>query len=180
MPASGFVFIAASLDGFIARADGDIGWLTEHDQPGVEDYGFQAFMESVDALVMGRATFDKVRSMGGDWSYGAKRVIVLSSRPLGDAPSTVERMQGAPRTIAEQLADRGAKRLYVDGGKTIQAFLREGLIERLTVTRIPILLGSGIPLFGALPHDVRLRHEATRAFRNGLVQSTYAVVGQAA
>ncbi|HYD39238.1 MAG TPA: dihydrofolate reductase family protein [Anaeromyxobacter sp.] len=175
MAAPGFVFIAASLDGFIARQDGDIAWLTEHDDPGGEDYGFKTFMDSVDALVMGRATFDKVLSMGGDWPYGAKRVIVLSTRELGQKPPQVERMSGPPREIVARLADRGAKRLYVDGGKTIQTFLREGLVERITITHVPILLGRGIPLFGALPHDVRLRHESTRAFPNGLVQSTYAV-----
>lgn len=180
MAASGFVFIAASLDGFIARADGDITWLTEHDgahdDSGGEAYGFRTFMDSVDALVMGRSTFDKVLSMGGEWPYGAKRVIVLSSRPLDADRPGVERMSGPPREIAEQLADRGAHRLYVDGGRTIQSFLREGLIERMTITQVPILLGSGVPLFGPLARDVRLRLEATRAFPNGFVQSTYAVV----
>jgi dihydrofolate reductase len=177
------VYIATSLDGFIAREDGGIDWLPpiEAGDDG-EDYGYHAFFASVDTLVMGRNTFELVRGFG-QWPYGDKRVIVLTSRPL-DLPDAfagrVEPMSGSPGEVAERLGARGAQHLYVDGGKTIQGFLAEGLIQRLIIARIPVLIGRGIPLFGPVPHDIRLRHVATRAYANGLVQSEYEVVPAAA
>jgi len=124
---------------------------------------------------MGRATFDAFLSMAGGWPFGARRVVVLSSRPLSAAPASVERLSGAPRELAAQLEGRGARHVYLDGGRTLQAFLRDGLLDRIVVTHVPVLLGSGIPLFGPLAADVRLRHRGTRAFPDGLVQSVYDV-----
>ena len=172
------VFIAASLDGFIARENGDVDWLSGFDGAEAgEDYGYRAFMETVDALVMGRGTHDTVRTFGA-WPYGETPVVVLTSRPVDlPAGAPVEAMAGAPAEIVERLAARGARHLYVDGGKTIQAFLEAGLIQRLILTRIPMLIGTGIPLFGPLSRDVRLRHVETRTFDSGLVQSTYHVLG---
>lgn len=172
------VFIATSLDGFIARENGDLDWL-----PGVgageggEDYGYKAFMGTVDVLVMGRNTYEKVLTFG-DWPYGDKPVVVLSSRSLR-IPShlvrTVEAMSCSPSEVISRLSARNAKYLYIDGGKTIQGFLNAGLIRRFIITRIPILLGGGIPLFGPLTRDIKLRHIETRYFSNGLVQSTYEI-----
>ena len=128
-------------------------------------------------IVIGRNTFEKVLSFGG-WAYGKKRVVVLSSRPLdfsGVRGGVVEQMAGSPAEIVAQLATSGAMHLYVDGGVTIQRFLRAGLIQRLTITRVPVLIGTGIPLFGSLPRDVRLRHVMTRHYPSGLVQSEYHV-----
>lgn len=172
------VYIATSLDGFIARPDGSIDWLNtgESEEPG-EDYGYQKFFDSVDCLVMGRNTYELVRGFDA-WPYGEKWVVVLSSRSLQipkTIAGTVESMSGTPEEVTHHLAQRGATHLYVDGGKTIQGFLAAGLIEELTITTIPILIGNGIPLFGPLPHDIPLRHVETRAFANGLVQSTYEV-----
>ncbi len=170
------VFIAASLDGFIARQDGDIDWLGEPEEDG-DDHGFTAFMDSVDMLVMGRNTFEKVLSFGVEWPY-AKPVIVLTSRPLeipSDLVGRVESMAGTPAEIVEALEARGAGHLYIDGGKTIQAFLDAGIIQRLIITRIPILLGEGIPLFGPLANDIRLRHITTQTCSGGMVQSEYQV-----
>ncbi len=174
------VYIATSLDGFIARENGGIDWLPvgEEAETG-EDYGYREFMDSVDILVMGRNTYELVQSFG-EWPYGEKRVVVLSSRPLEipeQVAPTVEWMSGSPGEIVGRLAERGANHLYVDGGKTIQGFLAEGLIQQLIITRIPVLIGSGIPLFGPLSHDVKLRHVETRTFANGLVQSRYEVAG---
>jgi len=109
------------------------------------------------------------------WPYGDKRVVVLSRRPLdfSAVDGVVEQMSGAPAEIVARLAASGAHHLYIDGGITIQRFLRAGLIQRLIITRVPVLIGQGIPLFGSLPHDVRLRHVATRHFPSGLVQSEY-------
>lgn len=177
------VYIATSLDGFIARENGDLDWLPGSDGSSVEnnpedgDLGYQAFMDSVDALVMGRGTFEKVCSFGA-WSYGDKRVVVLSSQLTqlpDELPETVELKSGTPAEVVKELADSGADRLYIDGGKTIQAFLNAGLIQELIITRIPVLIGEGIPLFGPVHKDLQLRHVETRAFSNGFVQSKYAV-----
>jgi dihydrofolate reductase len=127
-------------------------------------------------LVIGRKTFETVLAFR-QWPYGEKPVFVLSTRPLAPAPpdAVVEHMSGEPAAIWAQLAARGLQHIYVDGGITIQRFLRAGLIQRLIITRVPVLIGQGIPLFGALPHDVILRHVATRQYAGGLVQSEYAV-----
>ncbi|MEK6302747.1 MAG: dihydrofolate reductase family protein [Acidobacteriota bacterium] len=171
-------FIGTSVDGFIARPNGDLDFLPEG---GGEPHGYDEFMASVDALVIGRKTFETVLAFES-WPYGDKRVVVLSSRPLDLSSAkagggVVEQMAGTPTEIVSKLAASGAHHLYVDGGITIQRFLRAGLIQRLIITRVPVLIGEGVPLFGALPHDVRLRHVATRHYSSGLVQSEYHVAG---
>lgn len=172
------VFIATSLDGYIARENGDIDWLPAAGGEGSdEDYGYQKFMDSVDVLVMGRNSFEKVLTFG-KWPYGNKQVVVLSSRPLqipDDIADTVENKSSSPGELVKQLSMRGAKHLYIDGGKTIQGFLATGLIQQIIITRIPILIGNGIPLFGPLIKDIKLRHIETRTFASGLVQSRYEV-----
>jgi dihydrofolate reductase len=169
------VFIGTSVDGFIARVNGDLDWLPEG---GGEPHGYNEFFASVDALVIGRKTFEKVLTFDA-WPYGDKRVVVLSSRPVDLSAvvgGVVEQMAGPPAEIVSQLAARGVHHLYVDGGITIQEFLRAGLVERLVITRVPVLIGEGVPLFGMLPRDVRLRHVSTRHYPSGLVQSEYVVV----
>ena len=173
------VFIATSLDGFIARPDGRLDWLPGADGEVVsgEDHGYGAFLAEVDAIVVGRLTFETVLSFRG-WPYGARPVAVLASRPVTIPPehaAAVEAMPGPPAEILRRLAARGARHAYVDGGQTIQAFLAAGLIDRLVVTRVPILIGDGVPLFGPLARDIRLRHVRTEAFASGLVQSEYAI-----
>ncbi|AWI08408.1 dihydrofolate reductase family protein [Ereboglobus luteus] len=169
------VFIAASLDGFIARKNGDIDWLPS---PSGEDHGYEALMRSVDALVMGRHTFEKMLTFD-EWFYGDKRIVVLSSKPvvIPDRISAhVESMTGSPNEIIARLTGRGYRHLYVDGGVTIQRFLSDGLVNRLIITWIPVLIGRGIPLFGPLTRDVHLKHRATRSYPSGLVQSEYEVI----
>jgi dihydrofolate reductase len=171
------VFCGASVDGFIARANGALDFL---DAGGNEPHGYEEFVATVDTIVMGRATFEIVLSFDA-WPFGTKRVVVLSSRPLDLSVATarggvVEQMGGAPADIVARLAATGARHLYVDGGVTIQRFLRAGLVDRLVVSRVPVLIGEGIPLFGSLPHDVRLRHVATRSYPSGLVQTEYEVL----
>ena len=170
------VFVGTSLDGFIARPNGDLDFLP-HD--GGEEHGYTEFFASVDALVIGRGTFETVLGFGS-WPYGRKPVVVLSSRPLDLSQvqgGAVEQMSGPPAEIVDRLAARGIGHIYVDGGNTVQRFLRAGLITRLVLTRVPVLIGSGIPLFGPLDADVPLRHVATRTYPSGLVQSEYAVTG---
>jgi dihydrofolate reductase len=167
------VFIGISVDGFIARSDGALDFL---DAGGSEPHGYEEFMATVDALLIGRKTYETVLGFG-TWPYGKKPVFVLSSQPLAPAPTgaSVEHMSGAPADIAAQLAARGIQHVYVDGGITIQGFLQSGLIQRLIITRVPVLIGSGIPLFGALPSDIVLKHVETRSYAGGLVQSEYLI-----
>ena len=146
------VFIATSLDGFIARPDGGLDWLGDPPEDGAEDYGHKKFMDTVDVLVMGRNTYEKVLTFS-EWPYGSEPVVVLSHHPLQIPESItefVETMSCSPVELVSLLSERGAKHLYVDGGKTIQSFLEAGLIQRLIITRIPVLIGGGIPLFGPL------------------------------
>jgi dihydrofolate reductase len=168
------VFIATSLDGYIARPDGGLDWLPDDCEP----HGYEEFMATIDAIVIGRKTFEIVLGFGS-WPYEKKMpVVVLSSNPaVLKAPkgAKCDFMTGAPRQIVDRLAQRGLNNLYIDGGLTIQGFLNAGLIQRLIITRIPVLLGGGIPLFGALKHDIRLEHVATRSFASGLVQSEYVI-----
>ncbi len=168
------VFVGASVDGFIARPNGALDFLPEG---GGEPHGYNEFIASVDAIVIGRKTFETVLAFDA-WPYGDKRVIVLSSCPVDFSAvrgGVVEQMAGPPADIVSQLAASGVHHLYVDGGITIQRFLRAGLIQRLVITRVPVLIGDGVPLFGSLPRDIRLRHVATRHYPSGLVQSEYHV-----
>ncbi|MEK6749196.1 MAG: dihydrofolate reductase family protein [Pseudomonadota bacterium] len=173
------MFIATSLDGFIARKDGGLDWLTGGAALNDEDYGYKAFMATVDTLVMGRNTYEMASSFT-QWPYAGKQVVVLS-RGYQSSPQhlrdSVEGLCSSPKELLEYLAARGDKHVYIDGGNTIQGFLRAGLIHEITITRIPILLGEGIPLFGSLDQDVRLLHITTRVYENGFVQSRYQLMG---
>lgn len=130
---------------------------------------------------MGRKTFETVWGFA-KWPYGAKPVLVLNTRPLAPAPlgSVVERMSGAQADIVSQLAARGFNHVYVDGGVTIQGFLQAGMIDRLIIARVPVLIGTGISLFGPVARDIVLKHVATRVYASGLVQSEYAVAAASA
>ena len=173
------VFVGASVDGFIARPSGSYDFLSSGG--GERDNGYEEFFATVDALVIGRNTYDVVLPFP-TWPYGAKPVFVLSTRPLDPAPSgsVVERMAGTPGEILSRVEARGFQHVYVDGGFTVQAFLRAGLINRLVITRVPVLIGTGIPLFGPVDADIRLEHLGTRQLAGGAVQSEYAVAAAAA
>ena len=170
----GSVFVGTSLDGFIARRDGSFDFLPTD---GGEPHGYTEFMTSVDALLIGRKTYETALGFG-EWFYGKKPVFVLSHRPLPPAPAgaVVERLSGAPHEVAAELGRRGIGHAYVDGGETIHQFLAAGFIQRIIVTRVPVLIGTGIPLFGPLTRDIPLTHVVTRQFASGLVQSEYLVV----
>lgn len=180
MTASCSVFIATSLDGFIARNNGSIDWLNHANQsvtPG-EDCGYNKFMTDVDALVMGRNTFEQVLTFDS-WPYASTPVVVLSRRGIS-LPSHLEPFvtvsDEAPSALVARLTKGGAKKIYVDGGLTIQSFLAAGLIDDITITVIPVLLGSGRPLFGPLTADVRLEHQRATVFEFGFVQNQYRVI----
>jgi len=170
------VFVGASVDGFIARRNGDLDWLPAG---GGEPHGYDEFIATVDTIVIGRKTFETVLGFA-TWPYGLKRVVVLSGAPVDlrsaqTQGGVVEWMGGPPPEIVARLAASGARHLYVDGGITIQRFLQAGLIQTLVITRVPVLIGDGIPLFGSLSKDIRLRHIRTRSYPSGLVRSEYEV-----
>jgi len=177
MSARSLVYIATSLDGFIARSDGDLDWLDAAGSrvPEGEDLGYAAFMATVDVLVMGRKSFEKVLSFG-QWPYGECKVVVLSRTGVAIPEAlqpTVSTSSESPDDLVARLSTEGAQRLYIDGGQTIQRFLRAGLISELIITVIPVLLGSGISLFGPLEADIVLDHVSTEVYPFGFVQHRY-------
>ena len=176
------VFVATSLDGYIAREDGAIDWLEAANAtiPAGEDCGYDEFYAGVDALVMGRRTYELARTFER-WPYEGKPVVVLSRtmRSLtADAPDGVRLSTEAPAALVARLEREGRRHVYVDGGLTVQSFLAAGLIDTITVTTVPMLLGRGLPLFGPLPGDVALERVATRAYDFGFVQTTWRVAGR--
>ena len=169
------VFIAVSLDGYIARQDGDIGWLLQRDDP-TEDHGYAAFIADKDWIVMGRGSYEKVLTFD-EWPYD--RSVLVLSRQLTDTP-VPEALKGkvqfsgrAPKEVMDDLAAQNAHRVYLDGGQLIQSFLREGLVTDIVITTVPVLLGCGKPLFGSLQQDIDLTLISSRSFPSGLVQSHY-------
>ena len=174
------VFMAKSLDGFIARPDGDVAWLHAGDPlPAGDDAGYGAFFSTVDVLVMGRGSFEKVLTFE-PWPYGETPVIVMSSSlTADDVPEalrgTVRVDAASPADLLDTLTNEGFTHVYLDGGRVIQSFLQAGLVDAMTLTTIPVLIGSGRPLFGDLDHDIHLTHEQTHAWTNGMVQTTYTI-----
>lgn len=173
------VYIATSVDGFIARPDGDIDWLLrpEYAASNMKGLKYDDFISTVDALVMGRNTFEKALSFDS-WQYENTPVIVLTSRALAipDYLQGKVRIEfGAPEQIVAKLGSEGKKHLYIDGGITIQRFLEARLIHEITVTRIPILLGQGIPLFGGNCVEQPLTLIDSAVSENGFVQDRYEV-----
>ena len=171
---SNFIYIATSIDGFIAKKDGGIDWLFEVPNPDSSDFGFSDFINNIDAIVMGRNTYELVLTFG-NWPYN-KPVFVLS-KTLKSVPNNltdkVEILSGNPNFVVKELNSRNYLNLYIDGGKTIQEFLKQELIDEIIITRIPILLGEGIPLFDILTKDQKYEHIKTDVFNNALVKSHY-------
>jgi dihydrofolate reductase len=166
------VYIGTSLDGFIARKDGEIDWLVKFEKPVKDDY--REFISKIDAVVIGRGTFEKVLPFPS-WPY-EKKVFVLSTT-IKRVPAKLNRkvtvLSMKPRELLNFLSKEGFSNIYVDGGKVIQGFLKEDCIDELIITKVPVLIGSGIPLFGYLDHDFQFKHIRTKVYSNGLVKSHY-------
>lgn len=169
------VFIARSLDGYIADRNGGLDWLKAVPNPDQLDLGYERFIGSVDAILMGRSTFEVVCSFDMEWPY--KLPVFVLSKTLDSVPEAlkgkVELVKGSPAEILEQVHKKGYSRLYIDGGVTVQNFLREDLIDELCITTIPVLLGGGIPLFGELPNSLEFEHVESVLLLDALVQDTY-------
>ena len=167
------VYVGTSLDGFIARKDGDIDWLVKYQNKEVHD-SYYEFISRIDAMVIGRGTYEKVLSFP-EWPY-EKKVFVLSTS-LKQIPGTLNEkatlVAMKPAALLNYLSDKGFSNIYIDGGKVIQSFLREDLIDELIITKVPELIGTGIPLFGYLDNDLRFEHIKTNIYSDGLVKSQY-------
>jgi dihydrofolate reductase len=178
---TGSVFLGMSVDGFIARLDGDLSWLTGSAEAGGApddgtggDYGFGEFVSGIDALVMGRGTYEVIAPIDA-WPYQGKPVHVLSTTLADDADPRITVHRGFDEAVAA-LSAAGCRRVYVDGGRTVHHFLRAGLVADLTLARVPVLIGSGHTPFGELAADLPLEHVDTRTYPGGMVQSTYRVL----
>ena len=173
------VFIATSLDGYIARENGDLDWLDDANTtvPEGEDYGFAAFMATVDMLVMGRKTYEQVLAFG-EWPYGDTPITVMSRKPVelpDNVPKTVTHSSESPQELCDRLELNGIRHIYVDGGNTVQRFLSAKLVDEITLSIIPILLGSGIPLFSSQYSDVKLSCLETKQYDSGIIQLKYRI-----
>lgn len=175
MEQKNIVFIARSLDGYIAGKNGELDWLQSIPNPENNDMGYNDLMEEIDAIVMGRTTFDVVCGFGGEWPY-SKHVFVLSNS-LKKVPDKLNKKvtltNGNPREILNKINEKGYFKLYIDGGRTVQDFLKEDLIHELRITTIPILLGGGFPLFGDLANPMEFEHMDSKLFLNQIVQNHY-------
>ncbi|HKK81337.1 MAG TPA: dihydrofolate reductase family protein [Prolixibacteraceae bacterium] len=169
------VFIAASLDGCIADRNDGLAWLNSVPNPDNIDMGYADFMEDIDAIIMGRITFETVCNFDVDWPYN-KPVFVLSRslKQLNhEYQDKAELMGGSPENILNVIYKRGYKVLYIDGGSTIQNFLKEDLIDELIITTIPILLGGGSRLFSDLPEELEFELVDSNVYLNQVVQNHY-------
>ncbi len=171
------LFIAMSLDGFIAKPDGDISFLSEVEQEG-EDYGYSTFIKSVDTIILGRKTYDKIRSMSVELPYGNRKVFVLT-RNKQPATDNITFYSGSLPNLIFKLKSQTGKHIYCDGGaETIHQLLQDDLIEEMIISILPVLLGDGIRLFGATFPEKKLRLVKSKAFEKGLVQLHYSFVNQ--
>lgn len=175
MKPKNIVFIAQSLDGYIADKNGNIDWLNSISNPEQKDMGYMALIEEIDAIVMGRTTFETVLGFGGEWPY-SKHVFILSSS-IKEVPhqlsEKVTLLSGNEKSILDAIHSQGYYKLYIDGGRTVQNFLKEDLVDELRITTFPILLGGGFSLFGELTQSMNFDHIKTEVFLNQLVQSSY-------
>lgn len=167
------IYIAVSIDGYIARKDGGLDWL-EYGHTGDEDYGFKKFINSIDALILGRNTYEVVCAFG-EWPYKGKRVIVLSDT-LKEVREEAELFCGQLTNLVSMLHSKGIKHVWIDGGITVSKFLELGLVDEITISVIATILGSGIPLFNVMNREHRCRLLSTQSYPSGLVQLKYEVV----
>lgn len=169
------VYIATSLDGYIADRNGGIAWLDSVPNTEEDDMGYYAFFENIDALLMGRVTFETVLGFDVEWPY-QKPVFVLSNSMSEIPKSHVDKaflVKGSLEEVLKQIHQKGHYRIYIDGGSTIQSFLKEDRIDEMIITQFPILLGGGHSLFSELPNELEFKLAKSKVHLNQLVQSHY-------
>lgn len=175
MNQSNKVFIATSIDGFIADQNGDIDWLQSIPNPNNIDMGYSEFISDIDAIVMGRKTFETVCSFDMEWPY--KIPVFVLSNSIQNLPKEyqgkVEIVKGSAKNITKTIHDKGYHQLYIDGGSTIRGFLQEDMMDEMIITTIPIILGNGIPLFGGIDHRLQFACVDTQIFLDSIVQSRF-------
>ena len=169
------VYIAKSLDGFIADRNDGLEWLHSIPNPENDDMGWIVFNERIDAIIMGRRTFEVVAGFDMEWPY--KKPVFVLSTTLKEIPERLKdkvwTIQGTPAKITEKLKNEGYNNLYIDGGKTVNSFLKADLIDELIISTMPILLGGGVPLFGDLPESMEFEHIDSKVYLNAIVQDSY-------
>jgi len=165
-------YMATSIDGYIAQKDGGLDWLERTPTPN-EDFGFKEFMDSVDVLIMGRNTYDVVTEFD-EWPYQGTRVIVLS-QSLKQTKDEAELFSGEIQSLVSKLHSEGVKHIYIDGGVTICNFLEVGMVDQLTITVIPIILGNGIRLFNPMDKEHNCSLISAQSYPSGLVQLRYKI-----
>ncbi len=166
------VYIATSLDGYIATTDGNLDWLDEAVDP-AEDYGWEPFIEGIDALAMGRGTYDYIAYLD-PLPFGTRPVFVFTHRPPADRPD-VTFWSRTPQEAVDAWAEAGLRHVYVDGGRLISDFLAADLVDDLTITIAPVLLGGGLPLFHRIPGPRPLRRTAVQSWPSGVLQVRYEI-----
>ncbi len=163
-------FVGVSLDGFLARPDGSLDWLTPYEG---HEHGYTAFFASIDTLVIGRKTYDFVQTMSA-WPYGDRRCVVMTHRAIASAHGE-RAYAGEPAALLAELEAEGARHVYVDGGAVIRAFLAAGLLDELTLTIVPCLIGEGLPLFGGVALESGLVLAEVKSFGDRLAQLHYRI-----
>lgn len=179
---TGHVFLALSLDGFVARTDHSLDWLDKANEkvPETEDTGFFSFIDRMDGMIMGRGSFETMLKFGV-WPYPFPVVVMSRSMTEADIPDDykdkVRLSNKSPSDLMNEFSSMGWEKVYIDGGQLVRSFLQEGLVEELTLTIVPTLIGEGISLFGTLENgDIELELLSSQAFKGGMVQNCYRVL----
>lgn len=165
------VFLALSLDGFIAGPHGDLAWLDPYATDSPVETGYDRLLSDADTLVMGRNTFEKLLSFD-EWPYSGKRVVVLTHRPLSSRYGETAQA-GSIHDVLKQLWQEGSRHVYLDGGQAVRQGFMEGMVDELTLSWVPVILGEGIALFDGLQHRLDFKVEGVRRLPSGLVQTIY-------
>ena len=175
MEGKNLVFIATSLDGYIADRNGGLDFLSSIPNPDNLDFGYAEFIKDIDAIVMGRKTFEVVCNFDCPWPY-QKSVFVMGNSLTEiseEYQDKVHLVKGELDLILKNIREKGYKNIYIDGGMAVQSFLKADLIDEMTISHIPVILGGGVPLFNELPKEINFTHIGTKIYLNELVQSTY-------
>lgn len=172
------LYIATSLDGFIARPNGSLDWLTSFPQPENGDYGYNDLLNSIGTIIMGRKTYDEILAFGIDWPYtGYNTYVVTKNKSYKTKTPGTFTLNENLTTFVKNIKLKSEKDIWlVGGGELITAFINERLLDKMIISKVPVLLGDGIPLFAGKPEETKLKLINAQAFNTGLVNLTYEVI----